>query len=68
MSNQVAILSDIIRRKDDEINDLRTRLSNEHNYIMRLRNAGDELVEWVGCDEFPDRVIDEWNSAKDSHP
>jgi hypothetical protein len=35
---------------------------------MRLRNAGDELVEWVGCDEFPDRVIDAWNSAKDSHP
>lgn len=36
--------------------------------LDRLRKAGDELVYWVGCDEYPERVITEWKAAKEGKP
>ena len=36
--------------------------------VERLRKAGDELVYWVGCDEYPERVITEWKAAKEGKP
>lgn len=36
-----------------------------NNRCTRLRDAGDELAYWIGSYEWPERIILEWNAAKE---